>query len=77
MRVFVPRFLGALAYLLGVTVVGVLGHMAIEGWQAQEALYMTVITITAVGYSEVHPLSEMIALGKHDQVVQLREYAGT
>ena len=59
MRVFVPRFLGALAYLLGVTVVGVLGYMGIEGWQAQEALYMTVITITAVGYSEVHPLSEL------------------
>jgi uncharacterized transporter YbjL len=33
--------------------------MAIEGWQAQEALYMTVITITAVGYSEVYPLSEL------------------
>ena len=59
MRVFVPRFLGALAYLLGVTVVGVLGYMAIEGWQAQEALYMTVITITAVGFSEVYPLSEL------------------
>jgi len=58
-RVFVPRFLGALAYLLGVTVVGVLGYMAIEGWQAQEALYMTVITITAVGFSEVYPLSEL------------------
>lgn len=68
MRVFVPRFLGALAYLLGVTVGGVLGYMAIEGWQAQEALYMTVITITAVGYSEVHPLSE---LGRNFTIVLL------
>ncbi len=59
MGVFIPRFLGALAYLLGLTVIGVVGYTAIEGWRVAEALYMTVITITAVGYSEVYPLSEL------------------
>ncbi len=59
MGVFIPRFLGALAYLLGVTVIGVIGYTTIEGWRVGEALYMTVITITAVGYSEVRPLSEV------------------
>ena len=59
MRVFIPRFLGALAYLVGLTLVGVVGYTIIEGWGIHDALYMSVITITAVGYSEVLPLSEL------------------
>ncbi len=59
MRVFVPRFLGALAYLVGLTLVGVLGYTLIEGWGIHDALYMSVITITAVGFSEVLPLSQL------------------
>jgi voltage-gated potassium channel len=31
--------------------------MLIEGWTAWEAFYMTAITITTVGFAEVHPLS--------------------
>ncbi len=33
------------------------GYMAIEGWGFMDALYMTMITITTVGYSEVNDLS--------------------
>jgi voltage-gated potassium channel len=40
-----------------VHVVGTLGYMLIEGWSAWDAFYMTVITVTTVGYGEVHPLS--------------------
>ena len=58
MRVFIPRFLGAIAYLVVLTVVGTVGYVAIEGWSWREGLYMTVITVTAVGFREVHPLSE-------------------
>lgn len=36
---------------------GTLGYVLIEGWPAFDALYMTVITLTTVGYLEVHPLS--------------------
>ena len=36
---------------------GVLGYMAIEGWSFWDAFYMTVITVTTVGYREVHPMS--------------------
>ena len=44
--------------LLGLVVVfGTVGYMVIEGWNAWEALYMTVISITTVGYKEVHPMS--------------------
>ena len=37
--------------------VGVLGFMFIEGYDFFEAVYMTVITVTTVGFNEVKPLS--------------------
>jgi len=43
--------------ILAVTVVGTLGYVVIEGWSFWDAFYMTAITITTVGYREVHPLS--------------------
>jgi voltage-gated potassium channel len=46
--------LGLLALAIGG---GTLGYMAIEGWDLLDALYMTVLTISTVGYGEVHPLT--------------------
>lgn len=45
--------------LLAVTLVlgGTGGYMVIEGWGFLDALYMTTITITTIGYGEVLPLS--------------------
>lgn len=37
--------------------VGVAGFMVIEGYNIWEAIYMTVITVTTVGFNEVKPLS--------------------
>lgn len=37
--------------------VGTLGYYLIEGWPLLDALYMTAITITTVGFHEEHPLS--------------------
>ncbi|MCH8009884.1 MAG: potassium channel protein [Chloroflexi bacterium] len=45
----------ALILLLGF---GVAGYMIIEGWPFLDALYMTAVSITTVGYDEVHPLSD-------------------
>ena len=36
---------------------GSLGYHWIEGWNVIESLYMVVITLATVGYTEVHPLS--------------------
>ena len=51
------RLAGVFIALLLVFGVGVGGYAAIEGWSLFDALYMTVITISSVGYGEVHPLS--------------------
>jgi voltage-gated potassium channel len=44
-------------WLLVVIVAGVVGYKLIEGWNLLDSLYMTAMTITTVGYGEVHPLS--------------------
>ncbi|MGZ3881478.1 MAG: potassium channel family protein [Flavisolibacter sp.] len=43
--------------IIAVVLFGVFGYMIIEGFNFFDALYMAVITITTVGYHEVHPLS--------------------
>ena len=45
-----------LVAFLGVVVYGTAGYMVIEHWAFLDALFMTVITITTVGYEEVHHL---------------------
>jgi voltage-gated potassium channel len=36
---------------------GTIGYQIVEGWGFFDALYMTVITITTVGFLEIHPMS--------------------
>jgi voltage-gated potassium channel len=43
---------------LAVIFLGTLAFVLIEGWGVLDALYMTFITITTVGFGEVHPLSD-------------------
>jgi len=43
--------------IAAVHVGGTAGYILVEGWSPWDAFYMTVITITTVGYLEVHPLS--------------------
>ena len=38
---------------------GIAGFMIIEGWSFSDSAYMTIITISTVGYNEVHELSTM------------------
>ncbi|MGC1248388.1 MAG: potassium channel family protein, partial [Spirulinaceae cyanobacterium] len=45
-----------IAALAGVFLVGTLWYWLVEGWEFIEAVYMTAITLSTVGFSEVHPL---------------------
>ncbi len=42
----------------GIIAAGTIGYMLIEGWATLDSLYMTITTITTVGYREVFPLSD-------------------
>jgi len=55
-RLALRRIERALLALGVITVAGVLGYMVFEGWSFIDALYMTVITLTTVGYREVRTL---------------------
>ncbi len=57
MTAFLSRFTWSFLLLCLLTVGGTAGYMLIEGQGARDALYMAVITLTAVGYEEVWPLS--------------------
>lgn len=51
------RFQVSLGMILLVATVGVVGYVLLEGMSALDALYMTVITLTTVGFGEVTDLS--------------------
>jgi voltage-gated potassium channel len=47
----------SLAALVAVIVLGTLGYSLIESWPLFDALYMTIITLSTVGFKEVYTLS--------------------
>jgi voltage-gated potassium channel len=51
------RIAFAAAALALIAAFGTAGYVLLEGWPVLDALYMTVTTMTTVGYREVHPLS--------------------
>jgi voltage-gated potassium channel len=55
---FLRRLLFALYAFIIIVAIGVIGYMVIEGWSFLDSLYMTITTITTVGFKEVYPLSE-------------------
>lgn len=45
------------ASVVGITILGTSGYTLIEGWSIVESFYMTMITVTTVGFNEVRELS--------------------
>ncbi len=43
--------------LMFIIVFGTTGYMFLEKWSFSDALYMTIITLTTVGFEEIHPLT--------------------
>ena len=56
-RQFARRFGWATVYFLAAFAIGTAGFAWIEEWSFLDALYMSVTTITSVGFMEVQPLS--------------------
>lgn len=47
----------SVTHLLVIVLLGTFGYHFIEGWTLFESLYMTIISLTTVGYGEIHTLS--------------------
>lgn len=58
MNVFQSKLYKALSLFFLVIVIGVFGYMYLSNDTFINALYMTIITITTVGFGEVHPLTQ-------------------
>ncbi|MBT8194864.1 MAG: potassium channel protein [Bacteroidia bacterium] len=56
--VYLQQLFIALLLLVLVTVIGTVGYIMIEGYSIIEAIYMTIITLSTVGFTEVRPLSD-------------------
>src|SRR5215472_12508932 len=41
-----------------VLIIGTVGFVLVEHWSVFDAFYMTLTTMTTVGYGEIHPLSQ-------------------
>lgn len=50
------RFVTAISGFVIVVTTGTVGYMLIEGWSFIDSLYMTIITVSTVGFEEVHTL---------------------
>jgi voltage-gated potassium channel len=55
-RVALRHLMAPVVVLVALLIVGTLGYRTVGGWDLLDALYMTVITITTVGFHEVQPL---------------------
>lgn len=51
------RFVIAAGLILLLFVVGTIGYTVLEGWTVLDALYMTMITLTTIGFGETNELS--------------------
>lgn len=54
---FLKRLFFIAALLTTAILIGTVGFIVVEGWSVFDSFYMTLITLTTVGYGEVHPLS--------------------
>ena len=59
LKLFKSKIYTAIALLLMILLIGILGFRILSHYSWVDALYMTIITITTVGFGEVQPLDEV------------------
>jgi voltage-gated potassium channel len=59
LSIYRSRLFLSLLLILIISLVGTIGYHIIEKWPFLDALYMTIITLTTVGFGETHELSPM------------------
>jgi len=52
------RFIWGIGALFLLILIGAGGYMLIEGWSFSDSIFMTIITLSTVGYKEVHELTQ-------------------
>lgn len=52
------HFIISAILLIIIIIVGSAGYMVLEGWNLLDSVYMTIITLTTVGFGEVHSISK-------------------
>ena len=57
MKEFQTKMIQVLALIAFIIAFGTVGYIVVEGWSFLDSIYMTIITITTVGYREIHGLS--------------------
>jgi voltage-gated potassium channel len=55
---FFSKLYFALGLILSIILIGTFGFMIVEGWRLLDSLYMTIVTVSTVGFAEVHELSD-------------------
>ena len=68
------RFLRIAIAILAIILIGTGGYMIIEGWSFSDAIYMAVITLSTVGFQEVHTLS---TAGRYFTIILILGGTGT
>ena len=55
-----PNLIRAAIVIIVLPMIGTLGYIVIEGWSLSDAIYMTVMVVTTIGFREVQPLANLV-----------------
>jgi voltage-gated potassium channel Kch len=57
-----PEFISAFTALVSLLFLGTVTYHYLEGWSWIESLYFVVVTLTTVGYGDLHPTTDVSRL---------------